>query len=135
MLGLISGEAVEVDIEGTTAWMLRKHVRAALQNEPIRTVRLLPAFDQYVFAAGLRSARVLPGDFHSRVYRTQGWFSPILLVDGRMDGIWRFDHKGKRLAITVEPFVGLKTKVKRAAAEEAERLAEFMGKPLELTWL
>lgn len=134
MLASLGDEIVEVDIEGTHAWMLRKHVRPALQNEPVQSVRLLPAFDQYVFAAGLRSARVLAGDFHARVYKTQGWFSPVLLVDGRMDGIWRFDRKGKRLVIAIEPFVELKAKVKRAAADEAERIAEFMERPLALEW-
>jgi hypothetical protein len=135
MLAALGEEAVEVDVEGATAWMLRKHVRPALQNEPVLGVRLLPAFDQYVFAAGLRSARVLPGDFHARVYRSQGWFSAVLVVDGRMDGVWRFDQKGKRLVVTIEPFVGLKAKVKRAAGEEAERIAAFMERELELKWV
>ena len=135
MLASLGDEIVGVDIEGAPAWMLRKHLRPALQNEPVRSVRLLPAFDQYVFAAGLRSAWVLPGDFHARVYRNQGWFSPVLLVDGRMDGVWRFDQKGKRLVVTIEPFVALKTKVKRAAAEEAERVAAFMERELELNWV
>jgi len=135
MLASLAEEAVEVDIEGAPAWMLRKHVRPALQNEPVRSVRLLPAFDQYVFAAALRSARVLPGDFHARVYRSQGWFSPVLVVDGRMDGVWRFDRNGKRVVVTIEPFVALKAKVKHAAGEEAERIAEFMERELELIWM
>jgi hypothetical protein len=134
MLAALGEEAVEVDVEGAPAWMLRKHVRPALQNEPVQGVRLLPAFDQYVFAAGLRSARVLPGDFHARIYRSQGWFSAVLVVDGRMDGVWRFDRKGKRVVVTIEPFVALKAKAKRAAGEEAERIAEFMERELELKW-
>ena len=134
MVAALGDEVVEVDIEGTNAWMLRKHVRSALQTGPAQMVRLLPAFDQYVFAAGLRSAQVLPGDFRGRVYRNQGWFSPVLLVDGRMDGIWRFDQKGNRLVVTIEPFVELKTRVKRAVGDEAARLAEFMESPLELIW-
>ncbi len=135
MLAGLGEEAVEVDVDGTPAWMLRKHIRPAVQNESVQGVRLLPAFDQYVFAAGLRSARVLPGDFHGRVYRSQGWFSPVLVVDGRMDGVWRFDQKGKRVVVTIEPFVALKAKVKRVAGEEAERIAAFMERELELNWI
>jgi hypothetical protein len=135
MLAALGEEAVEVDVEGIPAWMLRKHLRPASQNEPVRGVRLLPAFDQYVFAAGLRSARVLPGDFHARVYRSQGWFSPVLVVDGRMDGVWPFERKGKRLVVTIEPFVGLKANVRRVAGEEAERIARFMERELELKWV
>jgi len=56
-------------------------------------VGCLPAFDHYVFAAGLRRGHVLPDDFHARVYRSQGSFSPVLAVDGRMDGVWRFESE------------------------------------------
>ncbi len=127
-------ELAEVDVEGTSAFMLKKDVKNAAQAEPVRTVRLLPAFDQYVFAAGLHSAQVLPGDFRSRIYRTQAWFSPVLLVDGRMDGVWHFDRKGRRLALTIEPFIEPTARVKRAAGEEAERMAAFMERKLELIW-
>jgi hypothetical protein len=51
-----------------------------------------------------------------------------------MDGVWRFERKGTRLVVTIEPFVGLKAKVRRAAGEEAERIAGFMERELELRW-
>jgi hypothetical protein len=134
MMAALGDELAEVDVEGTQAWMLRKDVRAARQTEPVRTVRLLPAFDQYVFAGGLRSGQLLPGDFHKRVYRNQGWFSPVLLVDGRMDGVWNFQRRGKALHVTIEPFLAVPRRVKSAAEEEAERLAQYMRRTLELTW-
>ena len=43
--------------------------------------------------------------------------------------------EGKRVAVTIEPFVALKAKVKRAAGEEAERIAAFMERKLELKWV
>jgi hypothetical protein len=128
-------ELAEVDIEGTPAWMLRSQLRSAQRADPVKTVRLLPVFDQYVFAAGLRSAKVLPDPgHHSRVYKTQGWFAPVLLVDGRMDGVWKFARKPKCIELTIEPFVKPTQRVKRAAEEEAERIAEYLGKPLDLRW-
>jgi DNA glycosylase AlkZ-like len=39
-----------------------------------------------------------------RVYRSQGWLSPVLLVDGRMEGVWRHERKGGRLIVDIEPF-------------------------------
>jgi hypothetical protein len=135
LLDLLGEEAVQVDVEGTAAWMLRKHLKPLLQNETVRTVRLLPAFDQYVFASGMRSDRLLPGDFHSRIYRSQGWYSPVLLVDGGMAGVWRFAQKGRGVTVTIEPFEPLKTRDRKAAAEEAERLADFMDRRLELRWV
>lgn len=49
-------------------------------------MRLLPAFDPYVVAASCHAASLLPGDLRHRVYRPQGWLSPVLLVNGRMEG-------------------------------------------------
>jgi hypothetical protein len=98
-------------------------------------VRLLPAFDQYVITATLQAERLMPGPFKDRVYRPQGWLSPVLLVGGRMDGTWRQERKGRRLLVTIEPFAGpLPARARRAAEAEAERLAAFAGGELELTW-
>ena len=136
MKAALRAEGVEVDIEGTKAWMLEEHLKPALQNEMPRTVRLLPAFDQYVFAAALHSSQVLPkADLRPRVYRNQGWFSPVVLIDGQMMGIWNFRRKTNSLEVTVEPFAVYKTKWRRSVGEEAERMAAFMDRKLELKWM
>jgi hypothetical protein len=75
-----------------------------------------------------------PGPFKARTYRPQGWLSPVLLVDGRMDGIWRQEAKDKRLLVTIEPFVEPPAWARRAAEAEAERLAAWAGGQLELQW-
>ena len=98
-----------------------------------RSVRLLPAFDQYVVEASLHAAHLLPGDLRSRVYRPQGWVSPVLLVNGRMLGTWRHQIRSSRIEVVLEPFVKLPLWVRRSAAEEAERLADFLGGTLSLT--
>ena len=66
---------------------------------------------------------MLPGALKGRVYRTQGWLSPVLLVDGRMEGVWRHEHRGDRLIVGIEPFQKQPGWVRRAAEEEAGRLA------------
>jgi hypothetical protein len=66
------------------------------------------------------------------VYRPQGWISPVLLVNGTMQGVWRHEVKGSRVAVTVEPFAKLSAWVRSAAGEEAERLAKFLDCALDL---
>ena len=133
-IGLLASEVSEVSIDGTQAWMLSAHVRK-LRDFPLkRSVRLLPGFDQYVVAASHHAAHLLPGDLRSRVYRPQGWISPVLLVNGFMQGVWRHEIKGSRVEIVIEPFVKAPAWVRSAAAEEAERLAEFLGGNLKLSW-
>ena len=126
-------EVAPVEVEGVTAWMLAEHVQEA-EEEPAGVVRLLPAFDQYVVAAPRDREAVLPGALKSRVYRPQGWLSPVLLVDGRVEGVWRHDRKGDRLIVEIEPFTEQPGCVRRATEEEAERLARFLGGDLEFIW-
>ena len=98
-------------------------------------VRLLPAFDQYVVTATRQAERLMPGPYKARVYRPQGWLSPVLLVGGRMEGVWRQEVTGRRVRVTVEPFTGsLPARARRDAEAEAERLAALAGGQLELTW-
>ena len=77
---------------------------------------------------------LMTGDFNARVHRPQGWVSPVLLVDGRIDGVWRHERKGKRIVVTVEPFASVPKWVARGMEQEAESLAGFLGASLELTW-
>ena len=76
----------------------------------------------------------MPGPFKDRVYRPQGWLSPVVLVDGRIAGVWRQEARGRRLLVTVEPFANLTPRAARGVADEAERLAAFSGRDLQLAW-
>jgi hypothetical protein len=96
-------------------------------------VRLLPGFDQYVVAASRHAEKLLAGK-RSRVYRPQGWISPVLLVNGRMEGTWSHELKGSRVEVVIRPFVKQPERARHSAGEEAERLAAFFNGALSLTW-
>jgi hypothetical protein len=127
-------EVAPVDLEGVKAWMLTAHLREIRDLPRMRSVRLLPAFDQYVIAASRHARQLLPGDLRSRVFRPQGWISPVLLVNGFMQGVWRSEIHGSRVEVSIEPFVMVPAWVRRAAGREAERLAAFLGARLDLKW-
>src|SRR5918992_744689 len=131
----LGGEVAPVEVEGTVAWMLAEHLREAEAAVPAGVVRLLPAFDHYVVAAPRDREAVLPGTLKSRVYRPQGWLSPVVLVDGRMEGLWSHERKRAQLVVEVEPFARQPGWVRRGAEQEAERLARFPGGELEFSWL
>ena len=134
MLAALGEQVAPVDVEGRTAWALAEHVAELEDATASRGARLLPGFDQYVIGATLHSEQLLPGDFKARVHRPQGWVSPVLLVDGRMDGVWRHERSGRRVTVTVEPFVAVPNWARRGAEQEAERLAAYLGGSLELVW-
>ena len=134
MLAALGTEVAPVEVEGRAAWALTEHVTELEAATDSRCVRLLPGFDQYVIGATLHAEQLLPGDFKARVHRPQGWVSPVLLVDGRMDGVWRHERSGRRVTVTIEPFVAVPAWARRAAEQEAERLAAYLGGSLDLTW-
>ncbi len=125
---------VGVELGGARAWMMAEHLAEVAAAEPVASVRLLPAFDHYVVAATRHAERLMPGAFGHRVYRSQGWLSPVLLVNGRMDGIWRHERRGHRLRVSIEPISELDAAARRAVEEEAERLARYLDALLELSW-
>jgi hypothetical protein len=51
-----------------------------------------------------------------------------------MDGVWRQEAKGRRLRVTIEPFVPLPGWARRAAEGEAQQLAAWSGAELELAF-
>jgi len=40
-----------------------------------------------------------------RVYRPQGWISPVLLINGRTEGTWCHEIKGSRVEVVIKPFI------------------------------
>jgi hypothetical protein len=134
MLKALGDEVVAVEVEGTPGWMLREHAAEAATAEPVKLARLLPGFDMWTIGASRDAAALLDPAEKKRVYRNQGWISPVLLVDGRMDGVWKHERKGRRLMVTIEPFGKLPKPARAEIEAEVERLARFLGGELALSW-
>ncbi|MGH2827209.1 MAG: winged helix DNA-binding domain-containing protein [Actinomycetota bacterium] len=135
LIAALGEEVTEVDVEATPAWLLADDVDELRSAKPVRSVRLLPAFDPYVIGSTRHVVNLMPGDHKALVHRAQGWVSPVMLVNGRMDGVWRLQRKGRRLLIEIEPFVKIPKWARQEAEREAELLAGFGGGGLELTWV
>ncbi len=130
----LGDELTEVDLEGLPAWLPADALDGALQAEPPRSVRLLPAFDQWVVASSRETEAMIAKEHRPRVFRKAAWFSPVMLVSGRLEGVWWHQRKGRRLLVRLEPFRKLPKWARAAAEREAERLPAFLGGELELTW-
>ncbi|HSJ56163.1 MAG TPA: winged helix DNA-binding domain-containing protein [Anaerolineae bacterium] len=128
LLKQLGDEVAEVDVEGERRYVLAEHLADMAAATPERVVRLLPAFDQWVVTAPRGHDAFLASEYHARVYRSQGWLSPVLLVDGRMEGTWSYEGSGEKLRVTIEPFTSVPASVLQEAEAEAERAAAFLGK-------
>jgi hypothetical protein len=131
MLQALEDEVAEVEVAGAQAWLLAADLDALKKATAPKSVRLLPAFDPYVVGFRPRGLLVDAAD-EPRIFRPQAWFSPVVLVAGRAAGIWERERRGSRLEVRIKPFARLSAATRRAIAEEADRLGEFLDTPAEL---
>jgi hypothetical protein len=132
LLKRLGDDVVETQLDGRPVWLRAADLDELRAAEPEGVVRLLPAFDQHVVAAPRDAGAVLEPSRKARVYRPQGWLSPVLLVDGRFAGVWKHERDGDELVVRIEPFEPLPEDIRIAAEAEAERLAAFLGGTLRL---
>jgi uncharacterized protein YcaQ len=128
----VKNQLTEVLIEGEPAWLPRKsfkHLTAAGFSEPV--VRMLPAFDPFLLAHAAKD-HLVHRTHYKRVYRNQGWISPVILIDGRVAGIWSHVRKSGKLRIEVDAFEKFPKKIRALIEEEAASLARFLDSSLEL---
>lgn len=112
--------------------MLAKDVADLAATKPTNVVWLLPAFEQWVVCASLRVPALLDPKHRQRINRLQGGVSPVLLVNGHMAGVWKHEHKGRMVAVEIEPFGKLPRWTGTQVEAEAERLAALLGGDLKL---
>jgi hypothetical protein len=127
-------EAVEVLVDGERCWVLARDVDAIRSASPPRAARLLGGFDQYVVSSNRDVEALVPAASKPAVFRQAGWISPVVLVDGAVAGVWRWERKGGRLVVSIEPFRRLPAWSRGQVEGEAERLAAFLELPLELSF-
>src|SRR5271169_436092 len=104
VVDLLKDEWLEVDVEGKSAMILRQDLEQ-LNNSSLDgpAVRLLPNFDPYLLAHAEKD-HLVERVHYKRVYRNQGWISPVVLLDGRAVGTWSSTRRGKRSALEIKPF-------------------------------
>lgn len=80
------GDAIaQVDVQGESALVLAEHVDELAAARETRTVRMLPAYDQWMIGPGTADDRVTPRSWRSAV--TRG--SNVVIVGGVVCGTWK----------------------------------------------
>jgi hypothetical protein len=115
-----------VSVEGVRADMLTEDVPLIKRAKIAGSVRLLPLFDPYLMGYAKRD-HLVDRAFATRVSRTAGWISAVVLVDGRAAGTWTHVLSNQTLRITVDPFRKLPAPVVSGIRERAAELAKSMG--------
>lgn len=129
----IMDELEQVDFDGRKSWMLKSDISTIQSVEPERSVRLLPSWDCYVMFYSPRD-QFIPDLHRPKLFRQIQGNAPALVVDGLAVGIWEGKRQGNHFAVKVEPFTALDSKIKPLIRNEAERLEEFLGTRVDLSF-
>jgi Winged helix DNA-binding domain len=118
---LLEGELVEVDAAGTRSWVLAADAGALVDPPQAGGVRLLPPQDPFLQQRD-RTTLLPDKTLHPRVWRP---VRPpgVVLAAGQPVATWRSRRAGTRLAVTVEPLVGLPAPTAAAIQAEADKVA------------
>jgi hypothetical protein len=130
LAGWFASSALEqVTVGGRPAYARAEDVAEILATEPNRDVRLVDAFDQYVLGPGTNNPEILDPARRPLVSKAAGWISPLVLVGGRIAGVWEVD--GNQLSVTAFPDeAAIDPDGLRA---EAARVSSYLDRELRVT--
>lgn len=129
----IEPELVQVLVGGRAAWLLVGDVAELKAASPCDQARLLGGFDTWVLGHHDRGHLWSP-ERTPRISRTAGWISPVVLRGGRVVGVWSHElTRRASLRVSVELFEPLPPARRREVEQDAERLAAFFNRRLDLS--
>ncbi len=132
---LLEEELVEVSFDDETGWILREDCQKLRDCDFVEPVlRLLPSFDPYLLGHA-RKDHLVDERYYKRVYRGAGWISPVVLLNGRVIGIWSYTRRGKRLYLEIEPLEKFSKIIRAKIEAEAARLGQFLETSWEIKFL
>jgi winged helix DNA-binding protein len=121
------GDVAPVNVEGWEAAVLREDLDQLGQAKFERPlVRLLPYFDSYLLGHKERE-HLAAMEHRPKIYRSQGWITPVVLVDGRAVAVWEHAREGNRLLVKVAKFGSLSQRIIAGIRAEARDLSRFLG--------
>lgn len=123
-LARLGDDLVPVDVEGTTALVVREDVESLLAATPSEAVRLLPGHDQWVMGPGTKEQAVVPPTLRESVTRKAN----LVIAGGVVAGTWA--RKGDE--VTISWYDG-RPRPDATLAEQVDRLGELLGRDLRLS--
>lgn len=124
-LSELRDQLVPVDVEGTTAYVVREDVDPLVAARPSDAVRFLPGHDQWVMGPGTKDVHVTPKSRRDPVTRKA---NPVI-VGGVVCGTWA--RTGDELAVT---WLDNRRPPEAVIEQEVGRLAGILDRDLHVTW-
>lgn len=120
-ISIIDGNLKTIKAEETEYYVPAQWRKPVVKD----AVHLLPAFDEYLISYKDRSAALDP-KHHKKTITSNGIFWPVVVVNGKIEGLWKRTVKGDKVSITTDIFGKPDRKLKELVQAEAERVANFL---------
>jgi hypothetical protein len=121
-LEMIKSNLVSEKIGEQTYWLPNR-----FHSESPNSFHLLPAFDEFMVSYKDRTAS-LPTDHHSSAITGNGIFKPIVVVNGKVEGVWKRSIQKDKVGIETSHFMN---PFDQAALTTAiHQYARFLGKKI-----
>ncbi len=125
-LDMVKSQLHHQVIDGQTYWFADMPTPETLAAP---TVYLLPPYDEYTVAYKDRRAFLDPMNFERA---KNGIFSPVIVVNGRIVGLWKRTIKKAITVVEAELFAPLGDSTAHALAAAVERYGQFLGTDVSL---
>ena len=126
MFESLAHEVETVDVEGWKATALKSTLDSMAAVKVEHSVRLLPMFDVYVLTQSRNFEPVLATEHKGKVFRPAAWVSAVVLVDGKIEGVWEYETRKDQTLVKVRMFAPPARKIRSGIEAEAERLEGFL---------
>ena len=130
-LDAIKSGFVSETIDNQTYWM-PSDISASDKNDT--EVHLLPSFDEFMVAYKNRDASLDPAHKNNAI-SANGIFKPIVVVDGKVKGLWQRSLKKDRVMLDIHPFSALSAKEKEGVELKAAAFGRFLQLPVKVQFL
>ncbi len=130
-LDLIKSDFHAEELEENTYWIPNDQ---AIATRTESQVYLLPPYDELIVSYSDRSAPI-PEELedYMKEISDRGVFRPIIVVEGKVAGIWKRAILKERVSVEINLFTGVKPAVKARITNAATVYGAFLGKTLEIT--
>lgn len=128
-LEMVKAQLAYEEMGGQSYWFSP----ASVTKNPAPAAWLLPPFDEYLLGYRDRQAVLNPAHANKVAPGANGMFKPIIVIDGRVAGVWQRTLRKTKVLIRFDPFDPLSPAQWEAVAAATEPYGRFLGLPVEIS--
>ena len=125
-IALVAHELDNITLDGRTHWFKDPGIS---DNAKPKSIYFLPAYDEFMVSYKDRSVCLDPSRTKETI-TNNGIFKPVVIVDGKVVGLWKRTTKKDSIHIEMQYFSPIKSTQMRGIHVAAKRYGDYNGKKI-----